>query len=56
MPRKSKGPSAALNIRPRKEIVELFSDYADEMGWTKTMAFERIVSAYIAEHKNEDSK
>ena len=56
MPRKYKGPATSLNIKPRAEYVKMFSDFADEMGWTKTMAFERIVSSYIAEHRKDDSK
>ena len=39
-----------LHIKADTSVMERFIRYCDEMGQTKTMAFERIVAAYLDEH------
>lgn len=43
----------ALNIRPRAEIMTRFDIYCKEVGQTKTLAFERMVMAYLERYEQE---
>ena len=46
----------ALNMRPDAEVMRRFEAYCDEVGQTKTLAFERIVTAYIDKYEAEKQK
>ena len=36
-----------LNMKVDSEVMEKFNQYCEEVGQTKTLAFERIVTNYI---------
>ena len=55
MPRKKKD-SIALNINVDREIMERFNKYCDDVGQTKTLAFERIVSKFLDEFYKSKEK
>ena len=49
----------SLHMKVDADLMRKFNDYCDEVGQTKTMAFERIVSAFLEEwkeQKQEDNK
>lgn len=43
----------SLHMKVDAELMQLFNAYCDEVGQTKTMAFERIVSAFLKERENK---
>jgi hypothetical protein len=45
-----KKDSIALNIRAEKKIMLRFQTYCDEVGQPKTVAWERIVSAFLDDY------
>ena len=46
----------ALNIKPEAEVMRKFEAYCDEVGQTKTTAFERIVSAHMDQYEEEKKR
>lgn len=44
---RQKKESISLHMKVDAELMQRFNDYCDEVGQTKTMAFERIVSAFL---------
>ena len=46
----------ALNMKPDAEVMRKFEAYCEEMGQTKTTAFERIISAHIEQYEAEKQK
>ncbi len=44
----------SLNMRVDAEIMHRFNDYCERMGQTKTLAFERIVTAHIDRVEQEE--
>ena len=55
---RSKKERIALNIKPDAKIMRRFEEYCEEMGQTKTTAFERIIQKHLDEHdkKKEEIK
>ena len=43
----------ALNMRVDADVMRRFSDYCEEVGQNKTLAFERIVSSYLDQYEEE---
>lgn len=43
----------ALNMRVDASVMRRFNSYCDEVGQTKTIAFERIVTAYLDQYEND---
>ena len=54
MPRQKKN-AIVLNMRVDAAVMERFNSYCEEVGQTKTLAFERIVSAYL-DQRDEEKK
>ena len=54
MPRPKKD-YVALNMRVKADVMKRFTEYCTEVGQTKTLAFERIVSSYLDQYE-EDKK
>ena len=54
MPRPKKDYTL-LNMRVESSVMKRFNEYCDEVGQTKTLAFERIVSSYLDQYE-EDRK
>lgn len=46
----------ALHVKADAAIMKRFEEYCDEMGQTKTIALERILSAYLDEHDAQKAK
>ena len=46
MPRKKKD-YLSLNMKVDAEVMRRFNAYCDEVGQTKTMAFERIMTTFL---------
>ena len=44
----------SLNMRVDAEIMHRFNAYCERMGQTKTLAFERIISAYLDRVEEEE--
>ena len=42
-----------LNMRVDASVMRRFNSYCDEVGQTKTIAFERIVTAYLDQYEND---
>ena len=40
----------ALNMKVEASVMRRFSEYCEEVGQTKTLAFERIVSAFLDDY------
>ena len=43
----------ALNMRVDASVMRRFNDYCEEVGQSKTLAFERIVSAYLDQYERD---
>lgn len=43
----------ALSMKVDAEIMKRFNQYCDEVGQTKTLAFERIVTDYVDRYEQE---
>ncbi|MDX8420633.1 hypothetical protein MOZ60_11140 [Stecheria sp. CLA-KB-P133] len=57
MPRPKKD-AVPFNIKADRKIMERFEAYCEEVGQTKTTAWERIVNAFLDEYyiKKKESK
>ena len=53
MPRPKKD-SIIFNMRVDAAVMRRFTEYCEEVGQTKTLAFERIVTAFL--DQNEEDK
>ena len=42
----------ALNMKVAVDVMEKFNAYCEEVGQTKTLAFERIVTEYIDKYNS----
>ena len=42
-----------FNMRADASVMERFEAYCEEVGQTKTLAFERIVSAYLDQYEKD---
>ncbi len=51
-----KKDSVCFNIRADAEVMRRFTKYCDRVGQTKTLAFERIVTAYLDKVEAEEKK
>lgn len=51
-----KKDAIALNMRVDATIMKRFSAYCEEVGQTKTLAFERIVTAFIDKYEFEKAQ
>lgn len=45
-----------LNMRVDATVMIRFRDYCEEVGQTKTLAFERIVSSFLDQYENDKAK
>lgn len=54
MPRPKKD-YVLFNMRVDRAVMERFNEYCEEVGQTKTLAFERIVSVFLDRYE-EDKK
>ena len=52
MPRPKKD-YVIFNMRVDRTVMERFNEYCEEVGQTKTLAFERIVSAYLDQYEED---
>ena len=52
MPRPKKD-YVLFNMRVDRTVMERFNEYCEEVGQTKTLAFERIVSAYLDQYEKD---
>ena len=52
MPRKKKD-YITLNMKVDAEVMRRFNEYCEEVGQTKTLAFERIVSDFMKKRYKE---
>ena len=52
MPRPKKD-YVLFNMRVDRTVMERFNGYCEEVGQTKTLAFERIVSAYLDQYEED---
>ena len=52
MPRPKKD-YVLFNMRVDRTVMERFNEYCEEVGQTKTLAFERIVSAYLDQYEED---
>ena len=52
MPR-AKKDYICLSMKVDSEVMRRFNDYCEEVGQTKTLAFERIVTDYINRYEQE---
>ena len=52
MPRPKKD-YVLFNMRVDRTVMERFNKYCEEVGQTKTLAFERIVSAYLDQYEED---
>lgn len=52
MPRPKKD-YVLFNMRVDRTVMERFNKYCEEVGQTKTLAFERIVSAYLDQYEKD---
>lgn len=41
----------ALNMKVEASVMKRFNKYCEEVGQTKTLAFERIMSAYLDQYE-----
>lgn len=53
---RQKKDSICFNIRADAEVMRRFTEYCDRMGQTKTLAFERIMTAYLDQVDAEEKK
>ena len=52
MPRPKKD-YVVFNMRVDARVMERFKCYCDEVGQTRTLAFERIVSSFLDQYEND---
>lgn len=52
MPRPKKD-YVLFNMRVDRTVMERFNEYCEEVGQTKALAFERIVSAYLDQYEED---
>ena len=45
-----------FNMRVDTDVLNRFKAYCDEVGQTRTLAFERIVSAYLDKYEEDKEK
>ena len=43
----------ALNMRVDASVMRRFNDYCEEVGQSKTLAFERIVASYLDQYEKD---
>lgn len=43
----------AVSMKVDKDIMQRFNDYCEEVGQTKTTAFERIVTEHLDQYEKE---
>ena len=55
MPRPKKNYKP-LNMRVDADVMDRFVAYCDEVGQTHTLAFERIVTAYLNKYEEDKKK
>lgn len=55
MPRPKKN-FTVFNMRVDTDVLNRFKAYCDEVGQTRTLAFERIVSAYLDKYEEDKEK
>lgn len=55
MPRPKKN-AIVFNMRVDADVMERFKSYCDEVGQTRTLAFERIVSAYLDKYEEDKAR
>lgn len=53
---KQKKDWVAFNIRADRKTMDRFNAYCEEVGQTKTTAWERIVNAYLDEFYDKENK
>ena len=46
----------SLHIKADAELMRRFNKYCDEVGQTKTMAFERIIASFLDERDSKSAK
>ena len=46
----------AFHVKADAEVMRRFEEYCDEVGQTKTLAFERIISAFLDQHDKSKSE
>ena len=55
MPRQKKD-YMLLNMRVDATVMKRFNEYCEEVGQTKTLAFERIVAAFLDQYEEDKKK
>ena len=45
-----------LNMKVDTEVMRRFKEYCDEVGQTRTLAFERIVTQYLDQYEEEKKR
>ena len=50
---RQKKESVSLHMKVDAELMERFNAYCDEVGQTKTMAFERIVASFLDDREEK---
>ena len=55
MSRKKKN-STPLNMKVDSDIMEKFNQYCEEVGQTKTLAFERIVTEHLERYYSKQNR
>lgn len=53
---RQKKESVSLHMKVDAALMERFNAYCDEVGQTKTMAFERIVASFLDEREKSEEK
>ncbi len=53
---RQKKESVSLHMKVDAELMQRFNAYCDEVGQTKTMAFERIVASFLDERDEKLQK
>lgn len=46
----------SLHIKMDAELMERFEEYCDKAGWTKTMAVERMITAFLEQSKEKNEQ
>ena len=54
--RRPKKDYILLNMRVDATVMKRFRDYCEEVGQTKTLAFERIVSSFLDQYENDKAE
>ena len=53
---RQKKESVSLHMKVDAELMQRFNAYCDEVGQTKTMAFERIVASFLGKREKSEEK